>query len=88
MPEEIVPYLPNVIVIQVEQRPLRFRFRIVGPYLVSIYGQDCTGKYLDQLDLDENYRVITCDCLEASQYGIAHCDEYAYVMHADRYRQL
>ena len=88
MPEEIIPYLPNVMVIQVEQRPLRFRFRIVGTYLVSIYGQEYTGKYLDELDLDEHRRVITCDYLEASQCGIAHCDEYAHVMHADRYRHF
>jgi hypothetical protein len=87
-PGEVVRLLPNIMLIDVEYSPLRFRFRLVGTHLVRVYGEEYTGRYLDELDLDDHRRAITCDYREAAQCGIAQCDEYAYRMESDRYRHF
>ena len=87
-PAEIVPQLPNVMLIDIEYQPLRFRFRLVGTYLVRVYGREYTGRYLDELDLDDHHRAITCDYKDAAECGIPRCDEYAYVMENNRYRHF
>jgi hypothetical protein len=48
-PLELRPLLPHIALIEVEQNPRRYRYRLVGTQLVSILGQDVTGKYLDQM---------------------------------------
>ncbi len=49
-PEEIVPLLPSVYLVDVEGT--RFRLRLVGTEIVLEYGAEITGKYLDEIDLD------------------------------------
>jgi hypothetical protein len=87
-PAEIARLLPNIMLIDVEYAPLRFRFRLVGTQLVSVYGGEYTGRYLDELDLDDHGRAITCDYKEAAQCGMPQCDEYAYQMDSERYRHF
>jgi len=48
-PTEIIDLLPKILLIDVTYEPLRFRFRLIGTDVVSIMGQDVTGKYLDEL---------------------------------------
>jgi hypothetical protein len=50
LPEEIVAHLPHVALVDVIGDPLRFRFRLFGSALVAAYGQDLTGKFLDEID--------------------------------------
>lgn len=52
-PAEILPLLPNVALIDVIGHPPRFRFRLFGTALAAAYGQDVTGQFLDQIDLDD-----------------------------------
>ncbi|MEI6559075.1 MAG: PAS domain-containing protein [Rhodospirillaceae bacterium] len=47
-PVDIPALLPGVMLIDVETEPQRFRFRLVGTRMVEVFGQDPTGKYLDQ----------------------------------------
>src|SRR4051794_7337366 len=49
-PEEIVPLLPSVYLVDVEGT--RFRLRLVGTEVALEYGAEITGKYLDEIDLD------------------------------------
>jgi len=51
-PDEIVALLPNVALIDVVGNIPRFRFRLFGTGLVKAYGQDITGKFADEVDLD------------------------------------
>jgi hypothetical protein len=51
-PEEIVPLLPNLALVNVIGDPPRFRFRLFGTALAAAYGQDLTGKFFDEVDLD------------------------------------
>ena len=50
-PLEIRPLLTNLALIDVEQEPRRYRYRLVGTELVGILGQELTGKYLDEMPL-------------------------------------
>lgn len=53
-PNEIpVPVLPYIYMIDViPGQPRRFRFRLVGTGIVTEYGSDPTGKFVDEVDLD------------------------------------
>jgi hypothetical protein len=58
-PEEIVAFLPNLALVDVTGNPSRFRFRLFGTELVNAYGQDVTGKCLDEIDLNSFTAEIT-----------------------------
>jgi hypothetical protein len=51
LPEEIVTHLPRIALVDVIGDLPRFRFRLFGSGLVAAYGQDLTGKFLDEIDL-------------------------------------
>ena len=51
-PEEIdIALLPNIALLDVVGDPPRFRFRLFGTGLVMSYGEDVTGRYVDEIDL-------------------------------------
>ena len=47
-PDEMVPFLPFVSLIDVQQQPLRFRFRLVGTGIVGAFGQETTRRLVDE----------------------------------------
>jgi hypothetical protein len=47
--------LPYVFLIDVEYRPLRFRFSLVGTAIVERFGGDVTGRYIDEIEF--SYRA-------------------------------
>lgn len=47
LPEDMLPFLGYIILIDVEETPRRFRFRLVGTEIVQSYGFEVTGKYTD-----------------------------------------
>jgi hypothetical protein len=47
-PEDIVPLLPRVWMLDVFRSPLRFRYRLVGTGEVLTLGRDPTGQWLDE----------------------------------------
>ncbi len=57
-PVDIPTLLPLVFLVDVRQRPLRFRFRLIGTAICARWGGDATWKYLDQLDLDGEREVV------------------------------
>lgn len=50
-PDEIVNLLSSVALLDVVGDPPRFRFRLFGTRLVAAYGQDLTGKFVDEIDV-------------------------------------
>jgi hypothetical protein len=67
-PWEMRTFLRQVFLITVTRSPLRFWFRLVGSGVADGYGEDVTGKYLDEIDLDEvrteiieDYRAATLE---------------------------
>lgn len=51
-PSDIKPLLPNVIIVDIEQEPLRVRYRLVGTAVVAASRREITGRYLDELRFD------------------------------------
>ena len=48
-PAGMFGFLPNVFLIDVEAEPRRYRVRLMGTILVNWYGQDVTGRYIDEI---------------------------------------
>lgn len=48
-PSEILPLLPNILMMDFEPSPFRVRFRLVGTKVVEVTGFEFTGKYLDEI---------------------------------------
>jgi hypothetical protein len=42
--------LPNIILLDVEDNPRRYNLRLMGTRIVSWYGSDATGCYVDEID--------------------------------------
>ncbi len=51
-PDEIAALLPSLAIVDVIGDPPRFRVRLFGTKLVAAYGEDITGKFTDEIDLD------------------------------------
>ena len=47
--EDLGPFLGSIALIDVEQEPLRFRYRLIGTGITEMLGRDSTGKYIDQV---------------------------------------
>jgi hypothetical protein len=47
-PARIVQTLPNIVMIDVERDPIRFKFRLVGTGVNNVFGRDFTGGYFDE----------------------------------------
>jgi hypothetical protein len=59
-PLEMVAFLPYVVLLDVERRGdlHRFRYRLVGTEVVTLFGHDPTGRYLDEATLPERYPQV------------------------------
>src|SRR3546814_1218404 len=49
-PSMIPAVLPNIGLFDVEDAPRRYRIRLMGTQIVTWYGCDITGRYLDEID--------------------------------------
>ena len=58
-PTEIPRLLPHLQLIEVHDGGARFRYRLVGTALVAAYGQEYTGRYLDELFTGERLAYAT-----------------------------
>ncbi len=52
-PAEIKPLLPYILIGEFAGDPVRLRYRLVGTEVVSVYGIDFTGRWLDELDFGD-----------------------------------
>lgn len=48
-PVELRTVLPYLSIMEFAEAPLRFKFRLIGTELARFYGQDVTGKWLDEI---------------------------------------
>lgn len=55
---EIYNIAPNIAVLDVEGRPVRYRIRFAGTMVVGVYGSETTGLYLDDLNLGANKQKL------------------------------
>jgi len=57
-PAELVPLLPNLMLIDAAGDPLRFRFRLVGTRVARASGEDRTGHFLDEYPFFRAYPSV------------------------------
>jgi hypothetical protein len=57
-PDEIKDLLPNIMIVDVERDPLRFRYRLVGTRVVEYNGFEFTGRYLGEIGWPEEQDLI------------------------------
>jgi len=57
-PTELRELLPNIVILEVEQNPIRFRYRLVGTRVVEFNRQDFTGLYLGAIGWDEEQQLV------------------------------
>lgn len=57
LPEELLPFLGYIVLIDVEAAPRRFRFRLVGTEIVDSYGFEMTGRYTEEIE-PPSYRAM------------------------------
>lgn len=48
-PVDLAPHLGNLVLIDVEQEPLRLRYRLIGTSITRAMDRDSTGKYYDEI---------------------------------------
>jgi hypothetical protein len=59
-PGEIRALLPNVLLVERIGDPTRYRDRLVGTDVVKVFGEEITGKFLDEVDFDDvTSRVVS-----------------------------
>jgi hypothetical protein len=57
-PIEIPAIMPHLLLLDVEPRTRRVRFRLMGTAVTSGLGRDLTGRYLDDLPLNRTQRTM------------------------------
>jgi hypothetical protein len=57
-PDQIRDLLPNIMIVDVERDPLRFRYRLVGTRVVEYNGFEFTGRYLGEIGWAEEQALF------------------------------
>lgn len=60
-PAHITRILGNVMLVDVERSPIRFRMRLCGTVVDRLFGHDFTGCYLDELTAEYFERDVLLD---------------------------
>jgi len=52
-PLHIKPLLPYILIAEMSDEPMRVRYRLVGTEVVRFTGMELTGRYLDDIKMDD-----------------------------------
>lgn len=82
-PAEIKSLLPHLGIVDVERGDvengsLRFRYRLAGTEITKAYRLELTGRYLDELDLNNHQDDITAEYARAAETGEPSCSILEY----------
>jgi hypothetical protein len=68
-PVDLRRQLPNMMLIDVEREPLRFRYRLVGTRVVEASAEDRTGAYFDAVEFFAKNPVVMTQYKEVVDEG-------------------
>ncbi len=71
-PREIASLLPLVFILEVQREPRRYLIRLMGTEIVTRFGGDYTGRYMDELDLG----AITKQVLAGYDHVVDHVEPH------------
>jgi hypothetical protein len=83
-PREILSLLPHVMIVEIHE-PLRFCFRLVGTKICERWGENHTGKWLDELDFDGERANVLAQYALVAQTGVPQVDIEEFVNDHGRY---
>ena len=78
-PHEIRPWLGHVLLVDVDQNPVRFRVRLMGVNLVAYAGTDHTGRWLDEIFDPEQVKRLTAPHFKCLETKAPHYDVTAII---------
>ncbi|MDW3204841.1 MAG: PAS domain-containing protein [Alphaproteobacteria bacterium] len=79
-PTEIgVAALPNIILMDVENNPRRYRYRLTGTAIDRIQNRNLTGTFVDENRPEELRRILLHDLDELVESGAPHLVEMAFL---------
>lgn len=52
-PLKLKPLLPYILIAEMSDEPMRVRYRLVGTEVVRFTGMELTGRYLDEIQMDD-----------------------------------
>jgi hypothetical protein len=83
-PREIPSLLPHMMILEIHE-PLRFCFRLVGTKICERWGENNTGKWLDELDYDGVRETVIEQYASVAGTGVPRCDIEEFVSDHGRY---
>jgi len=83
-PAEIRSLLPHIFIAEVHH-PLRFRFRLVGSSICERWGENYTGKWLDEMNLDGERTTVLDQFSSVARTGKPRLDVEEFVNEQRRY---
>jgi hypothetical protein len=83
-PREITSLLSHVMIVEIHQ-PLRFCFRLVGTTICERWGENHTGKWLDELDFDGERANVLAQYASVARTGVSQLDSEEFVNDHGRY---
>jgi hypothetical protein len=83
-PEDIRDLLPYVFLLDVIGLPHRFRVRLVGTSIVHEYGQEITGRFVDQIDISDMRSRLLAEYDEAVTRRVPVANSWCFTKHDGR----
>lgn len=77
-PIDIPALLPNLVLIDVLPPDARLKVRLVGTWIVNLFGGDYTGRYLDEIDFGEAKDDIVREYGAAAAGAVPVCSDHRY----------
>lgn len=67
-PIEMTSFLAGIMLVEVEQEPRRYRYRLVGTLITGMTDRDVTGQFWDEIYTHSQYDVLkaSLDCVVES----------------------
>jgi hypothetical protein len=84
-PAELRNLLPKLLMIDVIGDPPRFCIRLAGTEVVHHYGAEITGRFIDELDLDEIGEIALKEYRDAVERLQPVLHEWDYTKHDGRH---
>lgn len=78
-PNHLRELLSNIVVMEVERDPLRFRYRLVGTRVVEFNNLDFTGLYLGTIGWQEERQLVDV-CADAVAGKAPLCGSYTWTL--------
>jgi hypothetical protein len=77
--------LPHLFIVDVLSLPRRYRVRLAGSDVVTEYGEEITGRLMDELDFDERSMPILQDYDRACRERQPVATRWNYTKHSGRH---